>query len=247
MTSFYDDFYTKAEQSKAHKAFCEKVYGKDLCQHGMADMVQIELMLRMLDLRGNSRLLDLGCGNGYITEYIQSATGCFALGVDLSCAAIESAVNRTKTKAGKLTFQVADMTDLPFGANTFDAIILIDTHYFVDDFEALIERLRELTVPGGKICVFSDEGRGVNGLDDSALQADESLIGQLLDRKNFTYTAVNLTKENREHWRLKESILKELKSEFEAEGNISLYNSRMGECTQLDRTLDCRFLFCITK
>jgi SAM-dependent methyltransferase len=213
----------------------------------MADMVQIELLLRMLDLRENSSLLDLGCGNGYITEYIQSASGCFALGVDLSRNAVESAVKRTKMKSDKLTFQVVDMTDLPFGANTFDAIILVDTHYFVDDFEALIAELIKLIVPGGKICVFSDEGRGISGLDDSALQADESLIGQLLERKNIPYTAVNLTGENREHWKLKESVLKELKSEFEAEGNMSLYNNRMGECTSSDRALDCRFLFCITK
>lgn len=247
MSGFYDHFYIKAEQSKAHTTFCERVYGKNLCQHGMADMTQIELLLNRLKLNGSSRLLDLGCGSGYITEYIQAAAGSFVTGVDLSPAAIESAVNRTKAKSDKLTFRVADMTDLPFRPNTFDAITLIDTHYFADDFEALLEGLLELTVPGGQICVFSDEGRGTEGCDDSALQANESLIGQLLERKNIPYSAVNLTKENREHWKLKERVLKELKGAFEAEGNMDLYDNRMGECTASDRTLDCRFLFCIVK
>jgi hypothetical protein len=41
MIEFYNDFYPRAEQSKAHRTLCERVYGKNLCQHGMADMNQI--------------------------------------------------------------------------------------------------------------------------------------------------------------------------------------------------------------
>lgn len=175
---FYNEFYIKAEQSKAHRAFCERVYGKNLCQHGMADMSQIEKLLQMLNLNENSRLLDLGCGNGYITEYIQECTNSFVTGVDLSPVAIESATKRTKMKSDKLKFRTGDMMNLPYSPNAFDSIILIDTHYFIDDFEALIDKLTELVVPNGHICIFSDEGRGIQGCDDSNLQAKESLIGQ---------------------------------------------------------------------
>lgn len=247
MIDFYNNFYIKAEQSKAHKAFCERVYGRNLCQHGMADMTQIEKLLEMLNLNENSRLLDLGCGSGYITEYIQECTNSIVTGVDLSSVAIESAINRTKMKSSKLMFQTGDMMRLQYSSNSFDSIILIDTHYFIDDFEELIDKLIELVVPKGHICIFSDEGRGIQGCDDSNLRANESLIGQLLERKALSYTALNLSKENREHWKVKEKVLYELKSDFESEDNMFLYNNRIGECISSNRDLDCRFLFNITK
>jgi SAM-dependent methyltransferase len=247
MIDFYNDFYTRAERSKAHGTLCERVYGKNLCQHGMADMSQIEKLLALLNLNEHSRLLDLGCGNGYITEYIQDRTDSYVTGVDLSPAAIESAISRTKTKSEKLKFQTGDMMNLQYRPKSFDSIILIDTHYFIDDFEALIDRLIELIVPNGQICIFSDEGRGIDGCDDSNLQASESLIGQLLETKGLSYTSLNLSKENREHWKLKEKVLKELKADFDAEGNMCLYNNRLGECISSNRELDCRFLFSISK
>jgi 2-polyprenyl-3-methyl-5-hydroxy-6-metoxy-1,4-benzoquinol methylase len=201
----------------------------------------------MLKFNESSRLLDLGCGNGYITEYIQECTNAFVTGVDLSPIAVQSAADRTRSKSDKLKFETGDMMNLQYAPNTFDSITLIDTHYFIDDFEALIDRLMGLIVPEGRICIFSDEGRGIPGVDDSRIEASESLIGQLLDKRKIPYSALNLTKQNREHWKLKEKVLKELKSEFEAEGNMFLYNNRMGECISTDRELDCRFLFAIGK
>jgi ubiquinone/menaquinone biosynthesis C-methylase UbiE len=247
MIEFYNSFYVRAEKSKAHMSLCEKVYGKNLCQHGMADMYQIGQLLEILNLNENSRLLDLGCGIGYITEYIQDYTDSFVIGVDISPVTIESAINRTKTKSNKLKFQLGDMMNLQYASNSFDAITLIDTHYFVEDFESLLNQLMELIAPSGQICIFSDEGRGIQDCDDSNLQANESLIGQLLERRGIKYSALNLSCENRKHWKLKEEVLKELKSEFDSEGNIFIYNNRMDECISSNRDLDCRFLFCITK
>jgi hypothetical protein len=47
---FYDAYYQAVLHSPAHALFCERVYGKDLAQHGIADMDQIALLLRELDL-----------------------------------------------------------------------------------------------------------------------------------------------------------------------------------------------------
>jgi len=247
VVEFYNDFYTKAELSKAHGIFCEKVYGKNLCQHGMADMFQIKELLKFLNLNEESRLLDLGCGSGFLTEYIQEQTNCYVTGIDLSPTAIERAKERTSGKSDKLKFQVGDMGDLQLRPQSFDAIISIDTHYFVDDFEALLDKLLDSLTPSGQIGLFSDEGRGIAGCDDSNLQAEDSLIGELLKRKGIYFNALNLNKENRTHWKYKESVLTELKSEFEKEDNMFLYENRIKECTSSNRELDCRFLFHILK
>ena len=41
MKDFYEAFYTAVEHSRAHRAFCERVFGKDLCQHCFADLEQL--------------------------------------------------------------------------------------------------------------------------------------------------------------------------------------------------------------
>jgi SAM-dependent methyltransferase len=246
-TEFYDRYYAAAENSLAHALFCTRVYGRDLCQHGMADMVQIDMLIEMLSPKLSDRLLDLGCGNGRITEYIQSVTGAIVTGIDLSPVAIQRATQHTAGSSGRLNFRLGDMGNLRCPPDSFEAIVLIDSHYFVEDLEGLLKGLMAMLSPGGRIGLFSDEGSGVSGRDDSELDARESRIGQFLKREGVRFGAVNLTKQNRDHWRLKREALLELKDEFAREGNTFLYENRMKECTCTDRDLDCRFLFLIHK
>ncbi len=50
MKDFYTAFYAATEHSQAHHVFCERVFGMDLCQHGFADMAQLELLLQVTRL-----------------------------------------------------------------------------------------------------------------------------------------------------------------------------------------------------
>ena len=64
MKDFYTNFYSMVPHSQAHHAFCERVYGSDLCQHGFADQEQLELLLKVTRLGSAQCVLDIGCGNG---------------------------------------------------------------------------------------------------------------------------------------------------------------------------------------
>ena len=48
---FYNEFYLRAELSPAHARFCEQVYGQNLCQHGMADLPQLQLLVDLLEVQ----------------------------------------------------------------------------------------------------------------------------------------------------------------------------------------------------
>ena len=52
-----------------------------------------EPLLQLLDPRSNERILDLGCGDGALTEKI-AALGNFVIGVDASAAQIRAARQR---------------------------------------------------------------------------------------------------------------------------------------------------------
>ena len=235
-----------AEQSKAHAKFCELVYGKNLCQHGMADMKQIGEMIKLMDLDSKDKILDLGCGNGFITEYLGNYLGAKITGVDISEVTIARANIRVKDNPN-VRFEVGDISNLNYPPASFTKIISIDSHYFVDDFRSFLLCLLEVLTPKGKIGIFSDEGLGIEGQDERALEAHETLIGKVLYELNLKYSALNLTESNRLHWSLKEKVLNELKEEFMNEGSIFLFNNQLEECTVTDRDLNCRFLFVIEK
>jgi len=247
VAEFYNNFYDKAEKSHAHAIFCERVYGINLCQHGMADDHQISLMLAELELDNESNVLDLGCGPGLISGYIQRKLNCRLVGLDISPVAIQRAVNRFGSRNQDLQFFTGNMATYDFNSELFDAILLIDTHYFIEDFPALIPNLLDRLKEKGKIAIFSDEGQGIEGLDESNTQPHETVIGQYLIAHAIRFKGIRLYEENQAHWIKKKQVLLELKDEFEEENNQFIYNNRLSECNDHDRTLDGRYLYIVNK
>ena len=95
MFHWYSDYYAAVEVSRANAAYCERVFGRNLCQHGFADMDQLDRLLEVTGIRAGHRVLDLGCGNGLIAEYISDVTGAQVTGVDFIPGAIRQAQDRT--------------------------------------------------------------------------------------------------------------------------------------------------------
>jgi len=247
IAEFYNNFYDRAEKSHAHAIFCERVYGINLCQHGMADDHQISLMLAELELDNESNVLDLGCGPGLISGYIQRKLNCRLVGLDISPIAIQRAVDRFGSRNQDLQFFTGNMATYDFNSELFDAILLIDTHYFIEDFPALIPNLLDRLKEKGKIAIFSDEGKGIEGLDESNTQPHETVIGQYLIAHEIRFKGIRLYEENQAHWIKKKQVLLELKDEFEEENNQFIYNNRLSECNDHDRTLDGRYLYIVSK
>lgn len=226
---FYNEFYRRAEESKAHSEFCRLVYGKDLCQHGMLDMDQLHRLIEVSKLDNNSKVLELGCGNGFITEYISDRTLCHVTGIDIAVEAIEHAKDRTKDKCDRLFFQTMSMDSLDYKENSFDAIISIDTLYFVKDLESVLKSIYRVLKPDGTVFIFYHVPLDVVNRSASD-PAQNSMLGSALNHLNYNYRIIEFTEENKKHWELKKQILLELKPKFEEEDNMFLYNNRMAEC-----------------
>lgn len=79
---WYQDFYTATASSPTHAIYCERLFGKNLCQDGFMEMRHLEHLISLLHLKPESHVLDLGCGNGRIAEYISDVTGAQAWGMD---------------------------------------------------------------------------------------------------------------------------------------------------------------------
>ncbi|MCP4536323.1 MAG: class I SAM-dependent methyltransferase [Chloroflexi bacterium] len=223
---WYNEYFRRAASSKAHSLFCEKVYGKDLYQHGLMHMRELDLLVSLI--KPGSKILEIGCSNGYITEYIHDRTGATILGLDFSDVAIEQARQRTADKSDSLQFERVDLTQEEIPGTGYDYIILIDSIYFLGDFAEALKRFGERLNDTGQMVISVFQVKDEEDPDEILLP-DNTLLAQALDQLEFSYTWHDFTAEVRAHGIENYCVGEELKEALVAEGNEFLYNARAGE------------------
>jgi SAM-dependent methyltransferase len=242
MKDFYDAFYTTIEHSQAHHLFCERVYGKDLGQHGFADMEQLELFLQVTQLRPNQRALDLGCGDGRIAEYLSDRSGAHFTGLDYIPQAIEQARQRTVAKAERLDFVVGDINHLDLPPATFDLILSADTIYFSEDYAATLAALKTALKPGGQMAIFFSYGREpwvpVDQFPKERLPADQTPLAAALNANKLSFQTWNLTSQDYAQALRRRAALNELKPLFEAENALFIYENRLGDSEGIRQAIE---------
>jgi 2-polyprenyl-3-methyl-5-hydroxy-6-metoxy-1,4-benzoquinol methylase len=242
----YNELYIRAEQSQAHGVFCEKVYGKDLCQLGQTDMEQIHALLEALEIGPGSCVLDLGCGNGMISEYISDQTQASVTGIDIADEAIERAQARTESKRDRLAFQIGNVNMLDDFPGTFEAIIALDTLHIAVDLVAALRQTVARLQPEGQMGVFW-ESWIQTGTPETHLRPDNTRLAQALRSLGLSYKIIDFTEANHRLWQKTRRVLEELRADFEAEGNLILYETALEETNRIDRGMGCRYLYIIRK
>jgi trans-aconitate methyltransferase len=99
-------------------------------------------VLELLDARRGERILDLGCGDGVLTDRIVAA-GAEVLGVDASPAMVDAA------RARGLDARVLDGGELRFDGE-FDAVFSNAALHWMTDPDAVIRGVQRALRPGGR-------------------------------------------------------------------------------------------------
>ena len=111
----------------------------------MSSHVNMEAIARLVPQ--GSRVLDLGCGDGALLDYLQSTRGCTGYGVEIADANVQACVKR-----GVNVIQLnLDEGLALFGDESFDVVLQIDTLQHLRNAEVM---LRE-TARVGKIGVVA--------------------------------------------------------------------------------------------
>lgn len=109
-----------------------KRYTKDQEQSKFAESNKRVVKARFKDLRGQ-KVLDLGCGYGFYTDYFQSI-GADIIGVDGSVNMIDIA----RKRYANCSFTVCDVTQkLPFDDNTFDLVFCNQVLMDINNIESV--------------------------------------------------------------------------------------------------------------
>lgn len=100
-------------------------------------------VLEWLAPQAGESILDLGCGDGVLTERL-AASGAQVCGVDASSQMVAGARSRG------LNVEEASAEALPFANATFDAVFSNAVLHWVRDQDAMMQEVRRVLRPGGR-------------------------------------------------------------------------------------------------
>jgi trans-aconitate 2-methyltransferase len=127
-------------------------------------------VLDRLELRGDERVLDAGCGTGRVTAaLVERLPRGQVLAVDGSPAMVEQA--RERLGDGAEVF-VADLLELEVDPPV-DAILSTATFHWIADHDRLFTRLRDALVPGGRLVAQCGSAVNVAAIADAARRVGE--------------------------------------------------------------------------
>jgi ubiquinone/menaquinone biosynthesis C-methylase UbiE len=161
---------------------------------------RIELLTRQMDLRRGQNLMDAGSGGGWVAKtYLPK--GVFVCAVDLSPKNLKS--TREKFDTGRQGgYVVADLYNLPFKENAFDAASSNDVYEHLEYPDQAAAELRRLLRSKGKLfvsvpykenivyylCIHCNQLTPINAHLHSF---DEKSLGDIFARNGFAIEKVS--------------------------------------------------------
>jgi arsenite methyltransferase len=112
--------------------------------------------LEALDLRPGERVLDVGCGPGYLAAEMAErvAPDGFVRGVDPSAPMLAIAAQRALPH---MELSEGDALSLPADDSSFDAAVSTQVYEYVADIAAALAEARRVLRPGGRLLVLDTD------------------------------------------------------------------------------------------
>ncbi len=139
-------------------AIRKETFGTDIGQNSWLTVDEYERLLPWLNLAADDHVLEVASGAGGPALYLARISGCRVTGIDVNESAVATA-SQTGARSGeseRVRFGVANANnDLPFGRESFDALLCIDSmNHFPDRLAVFREWHRVLRA--GRRALFTD-------------------------------------------------------------------------------------------
>lgn len=120
---------------------------------------QRRVSLEMLALRPGERVLDVGCGPGFLLAEMARVVGRsgLAAALDLNADMLSLARTRCQTVDGATVLVRGDATAIPFTEGGFDAAVSIQVLEYVGDVARALAELRRVLRPGGRALIVDTD------------------------------------------------------------------------------------------
>jgi len=116
----------------------------------------IERTFKSEKINANHRILDLGCGNGFLTISL-AKVGYQITGIDISTTAIQWAKEKAHEQNLDIDFVEGDACNLPFPDNSFDVVIDDRCLHCIigDDRKLFLSNANRVLKKGGLLTIMS--------------------------------------------------------------------------------------------
>lgn len=234
-------------ESPAWGEWCRRVYGIDLKQIGAVTKEELEVFFHEVRLLPDSRILDIGCGPGYISAVVAKHYSSIVTGIDIDEYAVAHA-KKVFSDSPLLYFQVADGNKLSFEASSFDLIYFFDTLYFTGSAEKLrllLDKCLFMLKTGGKLAIYWSR----NPMDEAREPTlNNTQVGQWGVDNNVPVKVFDLTESNKEFWW--KAMTEILAMELELCRDIpETFKQVLNECIHAERNVEniFRWLYIFSK
>jgi SAM-dependent methyltransferase len=135
--------YAKEDNLRARQALWRELDGPD----------PKEVLWEAIATASPQRVLEVGGGDGWLSERMRDELGCDVVLVDQSERMVELAAERD------LDARVGDVQDLPFAAGSFDTVVAAWMLYHVDDVERGLSEIARVLEPAGRLVANTNSRR----------------------------------------------------------------------------------------
>ena len=135
-----------------------------------------DTVLGWLDLDGDERVLDAGCGTGQVTQKLRER---LPRGEIVALDGSASMIDRARERLGddRITYVVADLQEpLPIGGSV-DAVLSTATFHWVLDHDALFRNLAVVMRPGGQLAAQCGGEGNIASIEAALRDIGEGFVG----------------------------------------------------------------------
>lgn len=116
-----------------------------------ADAELIDQFCKVVEIKHDTRILDIGCGTGNYTSVLQKITGASVFGIDPSEGMLEKAAKKNSA----IIFSLGDAASIPHPDHFFDFVYMTDVIHHVPDLDQMFKEIGRVIKKGGFICVVT--------------------------------------------------------------------------------------------
>lgn len=218
----FGDLIGRCTSSKAYLDYCTELYGYRMYLFDMMDRAQLDFILNSIPISRQDTILDLGCGNGSILNYIIKKNHCKGIGIDQLDHEI---INKNN---GLFTYIEGNIDELEKNNLIPTVTISVDGLYFSNQLERLLNTL--VKIKGNRLYLYYSQYIFDEKIEDkSILKYNHTRLAESLENIDIKYKTIDYSENERNLYKKALEILPKYKKALEQEGNQEVYEKKYNE------------------